>query len=41
MKEHYTETVAMLHKIAGIEQHIKNATYPFFLWQENTSNFEG
>lgn len=41
MKEHYTETIAMLHKITGIEQHIKNATYPFFLWQENTSNFEG
>lgn len=38
MKKHYTETVAMLHKITGIEQHIKNAMYLFFLWQENTSN---
>lgn len=38
MKKHYTETVAKLHKITGIEQHIKNTMYLFFLWQENTSN---
>lgn len=31
MKKHYTEAVAMLHKITEIEQHIKNAVYFFFL----------
>lgn len=38
MKKHYTETIAKLQKITGIEQHIKNTMYLFFLWQENISS---